>query len=112
METKNITISGQATPEQIAEWKKTAPFGSVYELTVEVPDKETKKCYLKHADRKILGCASVEGGLDPIKFNEIIINNCWLGGDEEIRTNDEYFLACGKQLDVVLKTGSAVIKKL
>jgi hypothetical protein len=27
----------------------------------------------------------------PAKFNEIVIENIWLGGDEELRTVDQYF---------------------
>ncbi|GHV11720.1 hypothetical protein FACS1894162_7350 [Bacteroidia bacterium] len=45
----------------------------------------TNKCYLHRPDRKALSAASVIGKTDPLKYNEILLNNCWLGGDEEIK---------------------------
>ena len=96
-----------ATPEQIAEWKAT--HGDVYQIMVEEDD---KVCYLRKPTRKELSFASTVGTQDPMKFNELILKNCWLGGDEEIHTNDALFLAVSTQLDKVLEFKKAELVKL
>lgn len=94
-----------ATPEKIAEWK--AKHGEIFSISVE-----DKICYLKRPDRKTLGFASQAGTTDPFKFNEVILNNCWLGGDEEIKTNDAYFLAICPHLAEVVEFKKAELVKL
>lgn len=96
-----------ATPEQIEAWKKE--HNDVYQITVEEDD---KVCYLRKPTRKELSFASTVGTQDPMKFNEMIIKNCWLGGDEEIQTNDSLFLAVSTQLDRVLEFKKAELVKL
>ena len=100
METKK-----EITQEQIDKWKQQ--YGAVFEITVE-----DKKAYLKPPDRKILSCATVEAGKDPFAFNDIILKNCWIGGDEEIRDVESYSLAAGSQLDKIIEFREASIKKL
>lgn len=96
-----MTVSKQ----QIAEWKKQ--HGDVFLIEVD-----GKAAYLRSPDRKTLSAAMTLGQKDPIKFNETIINNCWLGGDEEIRTDDSYFLAAGGQIDKIIEVREASVKKL
>ena len=97
------TSSKIATPEQIAEWK--AQHGEFFGITVE-----DKICYLKKPDRKTLSFAS-QVGADPMKFNEVILKNCWLGGDEEIMTDDSLFLAVSSKLDQVVEFKKAELVK-
>lgn len=77
-------LKGQATPEQVAEWK--AKHGQVFQYQVE-----DKICYLRTVDRNTYSAAAAKVSTSPAKFNEVIIQNIWLGGDEEIRKNDQYF---------------------
>ncbi len=98
-------LSGQATPEQIEAWKET--HGDIYAITVE-----DKIGYLKKVDRKTLSFASSIGTKDPMKFNEIILTNCWLGGDEELKTNDDYFLAVSGKLSELIVVKEAELAKL
>lgn len=95
------------TPEQIAEWKAT--HGDVYKITIA---EDNKACYLRKPNRKELSYASSVGTQDPMKFNELILKNCWLGGDEDIMTNDSLFLAVSTQLDKVLEFKKAELEKL
>lgn len=97
------TSSKIATPEQIAEWK--AQHGEFFHITVE-----DKICYLKKPDRKTLSFAS-QAGTDPMKFNEVILKNCWLGGNEEIITDDSLFLAVSSKLDQVVEFKKAELVK-
>lgn len=96
-----------ATQEQIEEWKKDHV--DVYQITVE---EDGKTCYLRKPTRKELSFASSAGTQDPMKFNEMILKNCWLHGDEEILTNDSLFLAVSTQLDKVLEFKKAELVKL
>ena len=93
------------TPEQIAEWKKK--HGDVFELTVE-----DKTCILRKPTVKDLSAATAVGQKDPFAFNRIILTNCWLAGDEEIKTNDDYFLAVSGKLGEIIEIKEAEIKKL
>jgi len=95
----------KATPEQIAIWKHN--HGDVYEVKVE-----DRYCYLKKPDRKTLSFATTVGQSDPMKFNEIVLNNCWVSGDESIKTKDELFFAVVAKLNELIEVKSAEIKKL
>jgi hypothetical protein len=103
--TKTKKIQGQATSEQIAEWKKKHT--DIFELGTS-----EKVCYLKKPGRKELSMASMVSGEDPFKWNEAIIESCWLGGDEEIKTNDDLFLAVSRQLTELVRVQDSYIKKL
>ena len=99
--------SNLATPEQIKEWKEKHL--DVYQI--EIPE-DNKVCYLRKPTRTELSYGSKVGAQDPMKFNEHILNVCWLGGDEEIKTNDSLFLAVSTQLEEVLAFKKAELKKL
>ncbi len=93
------------TKEQIQEWKKQ--YKDIFVISVE-----DKKVYLRTPDRKTLSYASTLATKDPLKFNEVILNNCWLGGDEEIKTNDELFLAVSSKLPDLIQIKEATLEKL
>lgn len=101
-EIKNTT---QATAEQIEQWKKQ--YREVYQVTVD-----GKVCYLRKPNRKELSYASVAGKSDPMKFNEVILNQCWLAGDEEIKTDDSLFLGVSAQIAQLVEVKEAELKKL
>lgn len=81
-----------AIDEQINDWK--AKYGGVYELPVE-----DKTAYLrepKMKDFKRAFTALTNSG--DLAFGEELINVLFIGGDEEIKTNDEYFLPARKEM--------------
>jgi hypothetical protein len=100
-----IKLSSQATPEQIANWKKK--HGDIYAF-----ETEGKVCYLRTPERKFLSAAAVVGKTDPLKYNEVLLNNCWLGGDEAIKTNDKYFLGISGKLSELIEIAEGELKKL
>ena len=93
------------TKEQIQEWKKQHK--DIFVISVA-----DKKVYLRTPDRKTLSYASTLATKDPLKFNEVILDNCWLGGDEEIKTNDELFLAVSSKLPDLIQIKEATLEKL
>lgn len=96
----------EATKEQIEEWKKK--YGDVYMVELE----GGKRCYLHRPDRKTLGYASSVGTKNPIKFNEIMLNGCWIDGDEEIKTDDQLFLSASAQIAELIEVQEATLVKL
>ena len=95
----------EATTAQIQEWK--SKYRDIYEITIE-----DKRCYIRKPDRRVLGLATSVGQKNPMKFNEVILYNCWLGGDDAIKTDDDYFLAAAARLEEVIEIKEAEIKKL
>lgn len=70
--------------------------------------------YLRKPNRKDLSYAMAgsSSGKDAIRMNEILLNACWLGGDEELKTNDEYFFAVSEKLGKLMEVKEAELKKL
>lgn len=96
----------EMTPEsQIAAWKKK--HGDVFRYSAG-----EKSCYLKKPDRSVLSAAAVIGKNDPLKYNEILLANCFLGGDEEIKTDDGLFLGISQKLAELVEIKEGELKKL
>jgi len=93
-------LIGEVTAEQIEQWKKK--YGKVFGVKVD-----GHICYLKKPDRKILGYASTAGKTDPLKFNEAILNNCFIGGSEAIKKEDELFLGASSVLAEIIQVKEA-----
>lgn len=102
---KTVKNMSKATKEQVAEWKKE--HGDVFEIEVD-----GKVCYLKKPTRRVLSAAAVAGQRDPMKYNEVILTNCWLWGDEVIKTDDALFLGVSAKLGDLVEVVEASIKKL
>lgn len=98
-------LIGKVTDEQIQIWKNK--HGKIYAIEVD-----GSVCYLKRPDRKTLSAAAAIGQSDPIKFAEIMLENCWLGGDSEIKTDDVKFLGVSSKLDSLVQVASARLKEL
>lgn len=100
---KNMT--GQAEPQQIDAWKKQ--YGEVY--CVEV---DGSVCYLHKPDRATLKAVASVGMNDPIRSNEVLLENCWIAGDESIKTDDAKFMGVSPVLAELVQIKEAVLKKL
>ena len=93
------------TKEQIKQWK--AKYKEVFVLRVD-----DKVAYLRTPDRATLSYASTLATKDPMKFNEAILTNCWLVGDEEIKTDDALFLSASSKLGELIQIKEATLEKL
>jgi hypothetical protein len=98
-------INGQVTNEQISMWKNL--HGEVFEARIE-----DSVGYLKKPDRATIKAMAACAQSDPIRSSEILLENCWLGGDERIKTDDSKFLAVVGQLSQLVEIKSAELKKL
>lgn len=114
------------TTEQISEWKAT--YGHYYRLVkpaefeykkneageeVEVETEPEAVCYLKPPSRKDLSYAQraqqVGGSM---KFNEVLLDACFLGGDPRFKTNDVWFISIGGQLAEIIEIKETYLEKL
>lgn len=91
--------------KQINEWKEK--HGSVYELPVE-----DKVAYLREPKMKDFKRAftAMQNNGD-LAFGEEMINLLFIGGDEEIKTNDDYFLPARKEIKEFFNFDEAEIAK-
>jgi hypothetical protein len=98
-------MSKEITDKQIQEWK--AKYGEVFMVSAD-----DKAAYLRKADRKILSASRTLAGNDALKFNEVLLKNCFLGGDECFMDDDDYFLGIQTQLANVIVVKEVELKKL
>lgn len=98
-------LNGSVDQAQIDTWK--AKHGKVFGVIVD-----GHIAYLKKPDRKILSYATSVAAKDPIKFNELMLSNCWLGGSEAIKTEDELFLAASGKLAELIEVKEAELVNL
>lgn len=89
-----------------------AKHGHVFMYEVEDENGEVKRCYLKKPDRKVLSAAAVVGKNDPLKYNELLIKNCWLEGDDIIKDDDAYFLGLSSMVGDLIEIKQGELKKL
>jgi hypothetical protein len=84
-----------------------AKFPNCFEITVG-----DKTAYLKGVDRKTISMATTIAGEDKVKICELILDACWIEGDEEIRDDDEYFLGAMAQIQGLISIKTSSLKKL
>ncbi len=96
----------KVTKEQIAIWKKQ--YGGVYKYTTS----DKKECYLKRAGLDILdACRTISGG-SSIKFDTALVENCWLAGDEELKTVDAYRMGLYEWIGGLIKKIDGQLEEL
>lgn len=93
-------MSQEITQKQIDAWK--VEHGAVAALKVA-----DKIGYVKKPTRQTISYASQAGVKDPMAFNEIILEQCWLGGDEEIKTDTGLFMSVSAQLTKLINIQEA-----
>lgn len=98
-------LSGQASPEQVQEWK--AKYGAVWALKVD-----GSVGYVRSPGRVELSHATAAGANNPVRFNETILRDCWLGGDMSLQTDDRKFLGVSGKLNEIIEVAEAEVEKL
>ena len=94
------------------EKENNVPAGAKFELEIE-----EKKCYLKGITRPVMEQAlglimPTSGAPRLVTAGEMILNACWVGGDEEIKKDEDLFIeACLKAVELIERKESS-LKKL
>jgi hypothetical protein len=119
---KNQPIT-EITPEVIAKWKEE--HGQVYKLEVakdatpldpyiladEIDEAPKYVGYIKVPPVKILNFAMQKLPMFQ-EAGRVIISNCWLGGDEELKTPGPVLNAASMQVVEMLKVHQARLKEV
>jgi hypothetical protein len=96
---------GQLPESEIARLK--AIHGDVYQLNIE-----DMCCYLKRPDKATLAAAETMGTSNAASCNEVLVENCWLAGDEKLREDAIYCNAIAESLTELLAVKKEALKKL
>ncbi len=94
------------TPEQIAAYK--AQYGNVFRYT----SKDGKCCLLKSPDLQVIDACRVISGGSSIKFDIALVDNCWIAGDEELKTKDAYRIGLFEWLGSIIKRVDGELEEL
>jgi hypothetical protein len=95
------------TAEMVKGWKAANKNG-----IAEIESGEFK-AYIRRPSRNDMRELSAQGkSTDPVTYTEIILDLLWLGGDEQIRTDDAIFFGAMDIVQDVLDVQSATLKKL
>lgn len=71
-----------------------------------------KKCIINKPNRQIVeACLPLIADKKLITAGELIINSCWVSGDEEIKTNEDYLIPAAIEATDVLQFKNAELKK-
>lgn len=113
MQTKDIrpTKAENVTEAVIAGWKKDHPRG-VWKMTVYAEDgDESKTGYFRKPSRvELASAASIKN--DPMGIAEGLLRDSFLGGDEELLSDDDYFQGALEQFQELMQVRRGEIKKL
>lgn len=96
------------TPEEqkkIEAWKKQ--YGGMHYLALE-----GKRAFLRRPDRKIVAMVRSLGEGEEVATMELLLDACWLEGDEEIKTDDNLFLSVMPELQQILDLKAVTLKKI
>lgn len=123
----------ELTPEQ--EWKRKELAEAAHEEEIRkqvIADEFEKRCaavkakhpkahllkvddkiaFLKPMSRQVLSMATTIGSGDEVRICELLLDACWIEGDEEIRTDDEYFIPAMGEIKLLMTVKKAELVKL
>lgn len=100
-----VAENKKVSQEQIESWK--AEHVDITRVNIGV-----KEAYFKAPSRKAYSYASKVASTDPLQFNEIILKDCFIGGDKELIDNERYFLTMSGHVKDLLGIMESSLEKL
>jgi hypothetical protein len=98
-----------ATDEIIATWK--AKYGKVVEVKVKDGDKNYVG-YFRRPDMETLSAVNKLYKTDEVKSANVLFDNCWLGGDEQMKADAIVKMSAIAKLQELTQICVAEIKNL
>ena len=95
------------TEQEIKEAKKK----HVRVLLLEFPE-IGMACMLAKPSRQVVALAFTKAQTDPLGMSQVIRDNCWIAGDEDLRTNDDYLVSMNTKIDKLIGITTAELKEL
>lgn len=87
------------TKEQIGRWK--AQYGKVFKYTAREGDKEWVG-YFKPITPEVLDAYEKMSKKSQLQGDNVVMESCWLGGDEEVKKRDDLSLGLRDWLGLLL----------
>ena len=92
----NKTPLTEIDAQVIEGWKKE--HGEVHEISVVDKNGNVLKGYIKEPNRHVISMAmSLYSSKKMLEAGETILDSCWLGGDERLRTEEKPRIAAAMQ---------------
>jgi hypothetical protein len=111
MEKRQVIIIGELSEVALEALKKQHNDAQV--ITVDGADEFTKHCiYVKKPDRRIMSLAMSPMNKSIVEQAEVLLKNCFIGGDENVLKDDDLFLAASVHALTLLEVRASEIKKL
>lgn len=108
---KEIVYPAGVSAEKVAQWKAENKNG-IARIDSNYNGKDYA-AYLRRPLRDDMRELSAKAGtVDPTTYTEIILDQLWLGGDEEIRKIDAVFFGVMGEVQDILDVAKATLKKL
>lgn len=98
-------LIGAVAMTTLAEWREK--YGQIWVVEVE-----GRIAYFRKPDRSELRAAMVYTEKDKVKYMEILVEACMLGGATDIKTDDDLFFATSRVIPHLTSVKHAEIKKL
>lgn len=95
--------------KKVEELRKKHGVKDVHVIDIENDNGEPFRAYLKSPDRAVLSRSISLAQTDPIRANEIVLNSCWLDGDEIIKTDDTLFMSAMQVLGGLINIRKATL---
>ena len=99
-------MSGQVDKRQIDDWKKK--YGGVY---CYVSD-DMRIGYFQNPTLQILDRCEMQCSGSKQRFNKLMVESCWLGGDETLKQSEKHLLGLYKWLPSLIEITEGILAKL
>lgn len=96
--------------QKVQKWKEQ--YKNIFAYDVETDGGKTVRLYLKQPDRRILSAATITAKGDPMRYNEVVLKNCLLEGDESLLKDDSIFFGLSSKVDELVNAKVGELKKL
>jgi hypothetical protein len=104
---QELKLPASVTNDQLEAWKKENKNG------IALIQSEGFTAVLRRPTRDDMReLTAKQSGLDPVTFTEVVLDQLWLGGDEEIRTDDPIFFGAMTEIQNILDAKEATLVKL
>lgn len=112
METENKelrVIDGGVTDTDINKWKNQ--HGKV--MLVEIEEGDTlHKAYFKRPTLETMAAVTKVGKSSEVESAKIMLNSCWLGGSDEVKSDVVLFMEATKQVSKIFDSCTSRLKNL
>jgi hypothetical protein len=103
-ETKLYTLPGKSAIDKLKE-----KYGKVFHISTEGGE---RNCLIRKPTFVDIQRATASEKKKAGTFNQSILENCWLEGDSEIKTNDDYLFQVLAEMENVIQIREATTKEL